>query len=209
MKVNCGTTRQVIIFDRVVIKVARLDFKKFWQALKQEKEIFSEGEKGLKGYKRILAVKRSFCKQRRKETEKRSEIINLKLPKGRCYEREGSPSFYLLAGIMANLQEFYFSLFFENSFIEPTYFSFFGLINVQKKGDKIDFWNSDDLFNYVCQNSLQQDQPHCDSHVFSNIDNFCIDGCRLKICDYGSRNIQEFLILNGERLSSRFIKPIK
>lgn len=207
MKRSYGTTRRVIIFNHVVIKVAKIDFKEFWKAVKREKEIFSEGQKGLKGYKHVMAIRRSFRKQYKEDVIRRSKVVNLQLPESRCYEQEGFPTFCLLAGIMANLQEFCFSLSYRNNFIMPTYFSFFGLINIQKKGDKIGFWSSDDVWNYVCKNSLHQNQPHCDSHVFSNIDNFCLDGRHLKICDYGSRQIQEFLILNGERLFSRFIKP--
>ena len=208
MEKSCGNTRKVIILDHIVIKFARINFKKFWQSLKLEKEIFSEGKKGLEAWKNILAIKKMFYKECQKDV-RRSENIDLQLPKSRCYEREESPLFPLLAGIMANWQEFLFTIFCWNNFIQPTYFSLFGLINIEKRGDKINFWNSDDLFEYISKNSLSEKQLHCDSHVFSNIENFSMDGNHLKIHDYGSRNIQEFLILNGERLYSRFVKPNK
>lgn len=209
MEKSFGNTRQVIILGYVVVKFAKINFKKFWQALKLEKEVFSEGKKGFEALKNIWTIKKMFYKEYQKDVEKRSEIIGLQLPKSRCYEREESPLFPLLAGIMANWQEFLFTIFHYNNFIQPTYLSLFGLINIEKKGDKIDFWNSDDLFEYISKNSLSEKQPHCDSHVFANIENFSMDGNHLKIHDYCSRNVQEFLNLNGERLYSRFIKPNK
>jgi len=190
---SCGTTRRVTIFNHIVIKIAIIDFKGFLKARRDLKEI------DLKEYE----------KEFEDEAVRMSSFTGLSIKKAKAYEMAGFPASYLLAGIMANLQEFYFTIFHRNNFIMPTYFSFFGLINIQKKGDKITFWDSEDIWAYVCKNSIHRNQPYCDSHVFSNIDNFCIDRGKLRICDYGSRNVQEFLNLNGERLFSRFIKPIK
>jgi len=193
VKKGCGTTRRVFIFDHIVIKLAIINFKAFFEA-----------RKSLKG----LSLK-EHEEEFKEESVRMSTLTGFSIKKARGYEIAGFPTSYLFAGIMANLQEFYFTIFHRNNFIEQTYFSFFGLINIQKKGEKIDFWNSSEIWNYICENSLNCNQPYCDGHALSNIDNFCVDKGKLKICDYGSRNIQEFLNMNGERLFSRFIKPMK
>lgn len=193
IKKSRGTTRRVTIFNHIVIKIAIIDFKSFLKARRDLKGV------NLREYKNEFE----------NEASRMSDFTGLSIRKAKEYEMDGFPASYLLAGIMANLQEFYFSLFCHNDFAMTTYFSFFGLFNIQKKGDKIDFWSSDDLWNYVCKNSVYCNQPYCDSHVFTNVDNFCISKGKLKICDYGSRNVREFLNINGDRLFSRFIKPIK
>ena len=113
----------------------------------------------------------------------------------------------LFAGIMANHQERKFWKETKNPFVMPTHFSFFGLFNIQKRGAEIEFWDSRDVWHYVIVSSYDENQPWCDNHTLCEIYNFCIDNGKLKLVDYGNRQIAEFLRINGENLYNKFKHP--
>ena len=76
----------------------------------------------------------------------------------------------LFGGLAANWNEFLFYSKTNNPFLQPTYFSFFGLLNVQLLGEKCSldesmFWNQ--LYE------LTDGRVRDDMHHFSNPDNFC------------------------------------
>ncbi len=124
----------------------------------------------------------------------------------------GKPEFtnlsYLTLGIKANKQEYRFYKKTKNVFVTPTYFSIFGLLNVQKRCQKITFWEDKDVWNYINDNSQNKHQPWCDNHTLSEIENFCInENNKLQIVDYGNKALEPFLILNGENLFKNFKIP--
>lgn len=209
MKIKRGTTRIVLVFDRFVIKVSII---KLVEALRELYcgHLFlwlSVRKYGLKGYyKKRLIAKREEIKERESYRLKRSKELGLEVipPKRRGpFNVEQS----LFSGITSNWNEYAFYRETKNSFLMPTYFSFFGLINIQKKGEIIDFWGYRELFDYICDNSQNRNQPFCDSHTFTEIGNFCLDQGKLRISDYGDRQVHNFLRLNGDNLFNNFIRP--
>lgn len=107
----------------------------------------------------------------------------------------------LLRGLFDNLMEYYFYLTNNSQFLAPTYFSFFGLLNIQKAGSSIktDHLNFKRqmryLTNWDCEN---------DGHTFANTNNFCIINCKLVIVDYGSIKTQQVLKNYGNIIAENF-----
>ena len=107
----------------------------------------------------------------------------------------------LFMGLNANLNEFYFYLKTKNVFLQPTYFSFFGLFNVQKY-DKLSSFNSIDL---SCQlQSLTELESDDDIHCFSKSDNFCYVNGVLKLLDYGNADCHRVIRKYGEKIVKNF-----
>ena len=93
------------------------------------------------------------------------------------------PREWLVKGILENWHEFSFCIFEDNRFIMPTYFSFFGLFNIQKRGSlsKISLRDLDRLFLPILGKKFYR------SHHWSNPDNFVLDEFgHITMCDYGS-----------------------
>ena len=107
----------------------------------------------------------------------------------------------LLGGILANWREFLFFLKTRNSFLQPTYFSLFGLINVQKMGDPCTMkWR--DLWYQFCE--LTDDAVNDAHHHFAAPGNFCFDVGKLKIVDYGNKKTQKIIIEYGSKIVKSF-----
>jgi len=89
----------------------------------------------------------------------------------------------LFRGISANWNEFWFYWKTRNSFLQPTYFSLFGLLNIQRCDEpcqlqEVDLW---------CQlYELTSGKVFGDSHHFANPRNFCFCDRKLRMLDYGS-----------------------
>jgi hypothetical protein len=199
MKIKTGSTRHVFIFKNVVIKVARIYWSKLFIKIR-EKEYFIR-------IKKSKTYDKKYLKEWEQDCARKEELTNMKDPIPKCYEIYGTAALYFLGGIMANLQERRFYRKTKNLFVMPTYFSFFGLFNIQKRGQRIDFWDDNDVWFYLCKNSQNQHQIFCDAHTFFDINNFCLDDGFLKIVDYGNRHIEPFLEINGENLFKNFKIP--
>jgi hypothetical protein len=107
----------------------------------------------------------------------------------------------LFGGIVDNWSEFAFFCKTRNPFLQPTYFSFLGLINIQRVGkpcllDATDFW---------CQlYGLTDGKVFDDCHHFENPDNFCFDKGKLKILDYGSKATHAVIVEFGIKIIESF-----
>jgi len=215
MYIKKGNTRIVLVFSNFVVKIARIRLRQaiksvlYSKILLPFKIIKEEGwivylDRKKHTKKRMLEFRKQD-KLHRIESEKRMEM---KIPKCKRYEMYGSPEMALMAGIMANLQESSFYRQTKNPFVMPTYFSFFGLFNIQKKGEEITFWKDEEIWFFVVKNIKNYHQIFIDAHVFADIRNFVLDdNGLLKLIDYGSRYAVEFLKINGKNLSEKFIKP--
>jgi hypothetical protein len=153
-----------------------------------------------------LVRKRRSIKNEQDFITRRSKEISLEVIPLKKYEIFGL-RYLLFGGIMANWNEYLFYKETKNLFVMPTYFSLFGLINIQKRGQEITFWDYKDIWRYICHNSANENQPFCNSHSFAEKENFCLDGDKIKMLDYGSRHVHNFLRLNGNKLFNNFIKP--
>ncbi len=209
MKIKRGTSRTVFVFNHVVVKLPVIDLIGFFKASYYEVKNFFKSIKknGLKRYyQKRLIRKRRFLRVDEKSVVERSKIISLQMLHHKKYEIFGLRR-SLFGGIMANWNEYLFYRETKNSFVMPTYFSLFGLINIQKRGQEITFWSYTDVWMYICHNSANKNQPFCNSHSFAEKENFCLDGDKLKMLDYGSRHVHNFLRLNGNNLFNNFVKP--
>ena len=107
----------------------------------------------------------------------------------------------LLGGIFANWREFLFYRKTRNSLLQPTYFSFLGLLNIQKSGkpcllQAVDLW---------CQlYELTNAKVFDSSHHFANPDNFCFDRGGLKMVDYGSNRTHRVIVEYGAKIVAQF-----
>lgn len=160
MQIKCGTSRVVLLlpFLGVAIKFPRVRLR----------DAFSE----------IFALSRGPRFRRR-------FLMFIRAP--RSQRRYGLVP-YLLNGLYDNRSEYRFYRETRNTFVWPTIFSFFGLMNVQPLGiptmrDERDVWSA--LVDVVDRDITKD--PHC----FERPDNFCEDAVgRLYLLDYASEKSQ-------------------
>lgn len=107
---------------------------------------------------------------------------------------------YLFRGFLANIAEYKFYKKTKHSFLKPTYFSLFGLFNIQKYGPlcelgEIDFW---------CQlYALTDGDVFADGHHFASPHNFSLED-KLQMLDYGSKRTHKVIIEHGDNILKNF-----
>jgi hypothetical protein len=107
----------------------------------------------------------------------------------------------LFTGISANWNEFWFWWKTRNSFLQPTYFSLFGLLNIQQYDQPCQLLE-DDLWCQLYE--LTNSKVFDDSHHFTNPRNFCFSRGKLRMLDYGSRLSQRVVEKYGEKIFELF-----
>jgi len=112
---------------------------------------------------------------------------------------EGYPNL-LLCGIVNNWREFRFFYKTKHPFLQPTYFSFLGLFNIQKVS-KICLVEQNSFKVQI--RKITNNEAGYDHH-FSNPANFCFDNGKLKIFDYGNKEVQETIINYGSKILKDF-----
>jgi hypothetical protein len=175
METNIGMTRKVIIFDKFVIKIARINF--------------------LSAYKNL----RGWWQH----DKKRALRLFGEIFWGNYYNTCLHPQMNLLTGIHANLVEFIFYLRHRHVFCMPTYISFFGLINIQKKGQvcEIEFEQFKERMNQMTNNEIP-----IQDHTFDSPGNFTQDDQYLQCIDYGDSTIHFLILKYGEKLYHEFMR---
>ncbi|EKD24215.1 MAG: hypothetical protein ACD_81C00080G0002 [uncultured bacterium] len=108
----------------------------------------------------------------------------------------------LFSGIWANWMEFWCYVTTQNSFLQPTYFSLLGFINIQKKGTPVGMEYLH--FSVQMENLIGSMVFYEDYHHFSKGTNFCIDGGKLKILDYGSSCTGGIVLKSGASIQKNF-----
>lgn len=115
-----------------------------------------------------------------------------------------SIGFCFYKGILENWREYTFYRKTKHAFLQPTWFSFLGLINIQKRGT--DFGHTADQF-YLSIHEATDGECTRDAHHFSNSDNFCVsDGVR--ILDYGSLRTQSIIEKHGNKIAAALNRTI-
>jgi hypothetical protein len=183
MKIIKGTTRIVFVFHHIVIKLPVIEIKRsFKQIYLSTTRFFKSVKKnGLKKhYLQQKKTKQNFLQEEQEYIIKTSKTLFLELVPCKQYEILSLP-YLLFGGIMANWNEYVFYKQTKNVFVMPTYFSLFGLVNIQKRGYEIVFWQEKDVWMYICDNSLNQQQPFCHSHSFNQVENFCLDNGNMTV----------------------------
>ncbi len=116
-------------------------------------------------------------------------------------EKLGSLKYYLLRGLCANWGEFKFYRRTKNPFLQPTYFSFFGFLNIQRCDESCEI-DSDNLWMQLLR--LTNRYVWEDSHHFDNPDNFSFCNGKLRMHDYGSAGSQRVIELYGKTIFELF-----
>ncbi len=105
---------------------------------------------------------------------------------------------HLFKGMGDNLREWRFYLQTRHPFCQPTYFSFFGLVNLQRAAVTCqmpieEFWSQ--------MHRVTGSEAFTDAHHFANPANFCHDqNKRLMIVDYGHLKTQKIVRKLGTSL---------
>ena len=112
-----------------------------------------------------------------------------------------SPRRLLFRGILENWREFCYYFRSRSPFLVPTYFSLFGIINFQKRGEKTknEYENLWHQLYYITNGEIR-----VDSHTFENSDNFCDEDGNLMIVDYGNIRIHGVLDKYGNKIFKDF-----
>ncbi len=108
----------------------------------------------------------------------------------------------LFGGIVLNFSEYLFYIKTRIAVLQPTYFSLFGLINIQKAGAPLGV--SEEKFEkWVC--ALGNGEAENDGHTFGNPENFCLshDG-QIRIVDYSESVTHEILLAIGDEMIETF-----
>lgn len=118
-------------------------------------------------------------------------------------ETYGSLKQLLFKGVVDNWREWRFFRRTRHAFCQPTYFSFFGLVNIQRftyslHAQKIDPW--------LQLHALTNGAVFKDPHHFGNPNNFCLHDGMLMILDYGEPITQEIVLEFGDKILHNF-KP--
>jgi len=108
----------------------------------------------------------------------------------------------LLGGIVLNFSEYLFYIKTRMQVLQPTYFSLFGLINIQKAGKPLGV-NKEKFENWI--ESLGNGEAENDWHTFGNPENFCLshDG-QIRIVDYSESITHEILLVIGNEMINNF-----
>lgn len=210
MKKIIGTTRVVFVGEKNVIKFSKINLKEIKKIFFSEITLFFKFSKRDGFKKHLLKViknRRDLSRHLKMSDRGKNMSRGLKVLPRRRYEFIALNS-KLFGGIMANWNEFIFFVKTKNKFLLPTYFSFFGLVNIQKRGQELK-WSDGDFFSFLQKNSKEKDQIFIDAHSFENPNNFCLDNGKLKMVDYGSRHCRSFILENWEQIQNNFSKPSK
>jgi len=116
-------------------------------------------------------------------------------------ECDFAPKALLFKGLSVNWNEFWFYQTTHNPFLQPTYFSLFGLVNIQKYGEPCQFegksfWNQ--IYNLTKGAAMK------DGHHFENPANFSLYNGKLRILDYGSSKTRLIVKKYGDKIVTDF-----
>ena len=103
----------------------------------------------------------------------------------------------LYESIISNWQEFIFY----HRLCEPTYFSLFGLINIQRVSPDIKGFNEETFWAEMEKVDRRIEQ---DTHHFKYVENFSVRDGKIFMRDYGSVQTQDTILLFGDKITKHF-----
>jgi len=115
-------------------------------------------------------------------------------------EIRGSFGSLMLRGLITNWGEFWLYYKTKNPFLQPTYFSFLGIFNIQQYGKPCD--NALDPWPQFFR--LTNGQIREDNHHFEDFSNFCLNQGKIKMLDYGNKKSWGVIIAYGEKITKSF-----
>ena len=119
----------------------------------------------------------------------------------RNYNYHDSMYYYLIGGIMHNWHELMFYRKHYSLFLVPTYFSFLGLVNIQRAGGKIEIEIENLKYQLL---DLTDEEIYDDTHHFCKPENFTKNSGHLQIFDYGNLRSQGVLKKYGDKIYNEF-----
>ncbi|MDO8669644.1 MAG: hypothetical protein Q7K65_05105 [Candidatus Buchananbacteria bacterium] len=132
-------------------------------------------------------------------------LLELKHPQLFKYYRntvlhDGTSKTSLFGGLICNWQERSFYSRTKLAILAPTYFSLFGLLNIQKMGQPIKIHDKDLLGQLI---EITDKGVYSDPHTFENPDNFCILQGKISIVDYPLKT-HRVLLDYGDKIQEKF-----
>lgn len=112
-----------------------------------------------------------------------------------------SPRRHIFKGIWENWQEFCLYRRSRLSILVPTWFSLFGIVNIQKKVEMTTI-NELTLWCQLCE--MTNNEVWADNHTFANPNNFSDVAGKLMIVDYGNQRIHPVLEKFGDKIFKDF-----
>lgn len=126
----------------------------------------------------------------------------------RDIEKRGGFINSLFGGWYANWNEYLFYRRTHNHFVQPTYFSLFGLINIQKYGEMCTTEDGDELVAFWDElRALTANEVYADPHHFQNPLNYCMHDTHVRMTDYGNKKVQKVLEVYGDMLAEGLHPP--
>jgi len=181
MEIHHGSHRLVVAFPHygIAIKIAKI---RPWSAIKS---LASNFNGYLKGYYKL------------------SGLITLWWLQLFGFKSEGlhTAKSALFMGILDNWREFFYYRRTRNPFLQPTWISLFGFINIQRYGRPCDEACGD---LYKSMYYLSERMIATDGHHFNDNRNFTLVSGHLRILDYGGRNTQQIISRYGRKIWSEF-----
>ncbi|MDR3549324.1 MAG: hypothetical protein P4M11_13855 [Candidatus Pacebacteria bacterium] len=114
----------------------------------------------------------------------------------------GGLKFWLFRGIVANrLERRGYRTNPTNPFLQPTYFSLGGLMNLERYGDPCPI-DHDTLWDQLWE--ITNGHIQVDYHHFDNPANFCVDRGVLRMVDYGNIRTLGIALVWGEKIVREF-----
>jgi hypothetical protein len=107
----------------------------------------------------------------------------------------------LFKGIIANQREYVLWKRSHNPFLQPTFFSFFGLFNIQAYGKPYE-GHEPDLWIQI--RKITREEAYCNPHQFSEPHNYCIVNGKLRILDYGGGRSARIILRYGKKIVDEF-----
>jgi len=107
----------------------------------------------------------------------------------------------LFKGLHDNWGEFCFYQKTKNVFLQPSYFSFFGFLNIQLYGELYPK-KDEDIWRQLCV--ITNDGTMNNPHHFRKSCNFCFYKGRLRILDYGDNKTQKVISRYGVKIFNEF-----
>ncbi len=121
---------------------------------------------------------------------------------GKDNDVAGNIRYTLLSGIYQNWQEYRLWRKTLSPFLEPTYFSLLGFINIQKYGEQLTGVSEGVLWSQMLE--LSEKAVWSNGHHFANPENFSFSDGIIKMVDYGGRGVEEVVIQHGINISCNF-----
>lgn len=118
-----------------------------------------------------------------------------------CHDNQLNIRYSVLNGTFQNWKEYRLWRRVRSPFLEPTYFSLFGLVNIQRYGNELDIEKR--AFRSQIHN-LTEGTAEGNSHEFFRPSNYSFRDGTIRMFDYGGGSVEKVIVLYGEAIVKNF-----